>query len=259
MKIFIILLTFVAFSAALMSEQLFKMKTGAALEGIVIEETDSICVLKTEDGLFRLNKSEISERIDLFVEIVLQNETEYTGIVKEENDTDLKLEGDDGQIIDITKSEILSREILPDISSSLIFLPTKNFTKRRGSIFSPYYFFGKPAFLNNKNVFAGGSIGWPCLMNIFLGADFYNFQARGSFGLLSAQLHLNYYLIYKDNFKWALGPGVGSIIISPTNNAYYIFSTNIRWYSFFFEVGAYKFDGRREMPNMPYFQIGILL
>ncbi len=259
MKILIILLSFVAFSLALRSEQVLKTINGASLEGVVVEETDSTFTLSTKDGIFKLNKSEISERIDLYVEIILQNKEEYIGIVQDENDTSLKLKEDGEEPITIKKSEIVSREILPDFLCPIITLPSKNFTRRRGSIFSPFYFFGKPAFLNNKNVFAGASIGWPCVMNLFLGADFYNFQLRGSFGLLSAQLHLNYYLIYKDNFKWALGPGIGTIMISPVGNAYYILSTNIRWYHLFFEVGAFKFDHTREIYPFPYFQIGYIL
>jgi hypothetical protein len=257
MKSLFVCLLLLFISVSLNSEQLFKMNNGTTLEGIVVEETDSTCKLSTEHGILKLSNSEIAERIDLYVEIKMQNGDEFTGIVVEENDSILKLKEDGEEPVTLKKSDIVSREILPDLLSPIITLPSKKFAKRHNSSF--LFPFGKPSFYKPKYIFLGGSLGWPCLINVFAGVDFYKFQLRGSLGFFSAQLHLNYYIIQNDKFKWALGPGVGGIIISPGNSVYYILSTNIRWYDFIFEVGAFKFDREREVYPFPYFQIGFSL
>ncbi len=257
MKSLFVFLLLLFISVSLNSEQLFKMKNGTTLEGIVVEETDSTCALSTVDGTFKLHKSEISERIDLYLEIEMQNGDEFTGIVVEENDTTLQLKEEGEEPITLKKSDIISREILPDLLSPIITLPSKKFAKRHNSSF--LFPFGKPSFNKPEYIFGGASLGWPCLTNLFAGVDFYKFQLRGSLGFFSAQLHLNYYMIYKQNFKWALGPGIGTIWVAMESNQYYILSSNIRWHYFFFEIGAFKFDHEREVYPFPYFQIGFSL
>lgn len=254
MKYLILILSIFFVSEILYSEQLIELKNRTILEGIVIEDSDSVCVLKIGDQLHRLNKSDISERVDLYVELKMLNGEKYIGIVTAETDSILKFELDSGYEIEVNKSEISSRSILENFEGLLLVRPTKNAIKRYTNGSFPFY---TPNFLSSyKNVFIGATIGYPCLMNIVAGYDFYFLQMRGSFGFFSGQLHLNYYIINNDSFKWAIGPGVGSVYISPTKNVYYILSTNIRWHHLFFEVGAFKFDNTREISEIPYFQIG---
>ncbi|OUO57527.1 outer membrane beta-barrel protein [Candidatus Avelusimicrobium gallicola] len=98
-------------AAGLLQAETIKMKTGELISGSILSQTEYTLNLATSYGNITLNQREIEQILPDKHRLILKGGTQLVGVILDLDEFNLKLQTDDGSIVNVDMPQIISIEV----------------------------------------------------------------------------------------------------------------------------------------------------